>query len=119
MCKYKADDWVGATELIKLKPTDYECTFSRGKAGPRPLPWGVHLKIQMGMAHPIFLGLKFGQILFFFWGCQKLALSFRLHKALFTHDYNVIFRNCCVAIASKICNPATPVHGARAKFADK
>ena len=51
MCKYKVEDWVGATELIiKLKPTDYECTFSRG----------VHVKIQMGMARPILLGLKFG-----------------------------------------------------------
>ena len=76
MCKYKVEDWVGATELIiKLKPTDYECTFSRGKAGPRPLPGGVHVKIQIGIAHPILLGLKFGQILFFFLGrCRKLAL---------------------------------------------
>ena len=32
----------------------FECTFSRGKAGPRPLPGGVHVKIQMGMACPIF-----------------------------------------------------------------
>ena len=77
MCKHKVEDWVGATELIlKLKPTDYECTFSRGKAGPRPLPRGVHVKIQMGMAHPILLGLKFGQILFFFWGVSKTGLIF-------------------------------------------
>ena len=48
----------------------------------RPLPGSVHVKIQTGMAHPVLLSLKFGQILFF-------------------------------------CNPATPVHGARAKFADK
>ena len=34
----------------------------------RPLPGGVHLKIQMGMAHPVLLGLKFGQILFFLAG---------------------------------------------------
>ena len=61
MYKYKVEDWVGATELIiKLKPTDYECTFSRGKAGPRPLPGGVNVKIQMGMARPILFGLKFG-----------------------------------------------------------
>ena len=40
----------------------FKCTFSRGKAGPRPLPGGVHVKIQMGMARPIFLGLKFGQV---------------------------------------------------------
>ena len=61
MCKYKVEDWVEATELIiKLKPTDCECTFSRGKAGPRPLPGGVHVKIQTGMARPILLGLKFG-----------------------------------------------------------
>ena len=33
----------------------------------RPLPGGVHVKIQTGMAHPVLLGLKFGQILFF-WG---------------------------------------------------
>ena len=31
----------------------------------RPLPGGVHVKIQMGMAHPVLLGLKFGQILLF------------------------------------------------------
>ena len=87
MCKYKVKDWVGATGLIiKLKPTDYECTFSRRKAGPRPLPGDVHVKIQMGMARPILLGLKFGQILFFFWGggYRKLALFFRLHKATAT-----------------------------------
>ena len=34
MCKYKVEDWVGATELIlKLKPTDYESTFSRERLG--------------------------------------------------------------------------------------
>ena len=65
MCKYKVEDWVGATELIlKLKPTDYECTFSRGKAEPRPLPRGVHGD-GSGIAFPILLGLKFGQVLFF------------------------------------------------------
>ena len=76
MCKYQVEDWLGATELIiKLKPTDYECTFSRGKAASRPLPGGVHVKIQIGMAYPILLCLKFGQILFFFWGgCRKLAV---------------------------------------------
>ena len=85
MCKYKVEDWVGATELIiKLKPTDYECTFSRGKAGPRPLSGGVHVKIQMGTARPILLGLKFGEIVCFFWGCRKLALFFLLHKATAT-----------------------------------
>ena len=78
MCKYKVENWVGATELIiKLKPTDYECTFSRGKAGPSwPLPRGVHVKIQTGMAHPVLLGLKFGQILFLSGGVRKLALFF-------------------------------------------
>ena len=67
MCKYKVKDWVGATELIiTLKPTDHECTFSRGRLGlARPLPGGVHVKIQTGMAHPVLLGLKFGQMLFF------------------------------------------------------
>ena len=38
----------------------------KGKAGP--LPRGVHVKIQTGMAHPVLLGLKFGQILFFLGG---------------------------------------------------
>ena len=57
MCKYKLEDWVGTTELImKLKPTDYECIFSRGKARPRPFPGGVHIKIQIGMAYPKFKG---------------------------------------------------------------
>ena len=69
MCKYKVEDWVGATEhILKLTPTDYECTFSRGKAGPRPLPGGVHGDGSGGMAPPILLGSKFGQILFFFLG---------------------------------------------------
>ena len=43
----------------------------------RPLPRDVHVKIQTGMAHPVLLGLKFGQILFSSGGgggCQKLAL---------------------------------------------
>ena len=48
----------------------------------RPLPGGVHVKIQTGMAHPVLLGLKFGQILFFSGGrFRKLAL---LHKATAT-----------------------------------
>ena len=42
----------------------------------RPLPGGVHVKIQMGMAHPVLLGLKFGQVLFFWGGFRKLALFF-------------------------------------------
>ena len=43
----------------------------------RPLPGGVHVKIQTGMAHPVLLGLKFGQILFFWGGgVRKLALFF-------------------------------------------
>ena len=59
------------------------------------------------------------------WGCvENWRYFFRLRKAavtgaLFTRDCNVIFRNYCVAIARKICNPATPVHGVRAKFADR
>ena len=62
MCKYKVDDWVGATELIiKLKPTDYECTFSTEKAGPRPFTRGCTCKNSNGgMVRPISLGLKFG-----------------------------------------------------------
>ena len=36
----------------------------------RPLPEGVHVKIQTGMAHPVLLSLKFGQILFFLGGSK-------------------------------------------------
>ena len=83
----------------------------------------VHIKIKMGMARPIFLGLKFGQILFFLGVSKTGIIFFRLHEAtatvaLFTHDCNVISRNYCIVIVSKICNPAAPVHSAREKFAD-
>ena len=27
----------------------FKCTFSRGKVGPRPLPGGCNVTIQMGM----------------------------------------------------------------------
>ena len=65
MCKYKVEDWVGATEhILKLTPTDYECTFSSRER----LGLGLYPGVYMGMAPPILLGSKFGQILFFFWG---------------------------------------------------
>ena len=83
MCKYKVKDWVGATELIiKLKPTDYECTFSRGKAGP--LPGGCTCKNSNGDGSSNFVGFEIWANPVFFWGCQKLALFFRLHKATAT-----------------------------------
>ena len=65
MCKYKVEDWVGATEhILKLTLTDYECTFSRGKAGPRPLPGGVH-----GDGSSNFVGFEiWANSGFFFWG---------------------------------------------------
>ena len=37
----------------------------------------------------------------------------------FIRDCNVICRSYCVTIAMKICNTATPVHSAMAKFADR
>ena len=57
--------------------------FQAERLGPsRPLPGGVHVKIQTGMAHPVLLGLKFGQILFFSWGgSENWRYFFRLHKA--------------------------------------
>ena len=45
-----------------------------GLAGP--LPGGVHVKMQTGMAHPVLLGLKFGQILFFSGGVSKTGIIF-------------------------------------------
>ena len=52
----------------------------------RPLPGGIHVKIQTGMAHPVLLGLKFGQILFFWGGggFENWHYFFRLHKATAT-----------------------------------
>ena len=51
----------------------------------RPLPGGVHSKIQTGMARPVLLGLKFGQILFFSGGgFENWRYFFRLHKATAT-----------------------------------
>ena len=32
-----------------LRKSFFKCTFSRGKVGPRPLPWGCNVTIQMGM----------------------------------------------------------------------
>ena len=82
MCEYKVEYLVGATELIlKLKPTDYECTFSRGKAGPRPLPGDVH-----GDGSSSFVGFEIwaNSVFFSGEGCRKLALFFRLHNATAT-----------------------------------
>ena len=86
---------------------------------------GLYPGVYMGMARPILLGLKFGQILFFLgrgvenWRYILGYIKLKPQQHFFIHDNNVIFRNYCVAITSKICNPATLVHGARAKFADK
>ena len=44
----------------------------------------VHVKIQIGMAYPILLGLKFGQILFFSGVDVENWRFFRLHKATAT-----------------------------------
>ena len=50
-----------------------------------------------------------------FSGYVKLLLQ----EQFFTRHCNVIFRNYCVAKARKICNTATPVHGAMSRFADR
>ena len=42
----------------------------------RPLPGGVHVKLQTGMALPVLLGLKFGQILFFLGRGSKIGIIF-------------------------------------------
>ena len=81
------------------------------------------------------MGFKFGQIIFSFflgggggveWESKTGSIFLRLRKAtatvlsnFFTSDFNVIFMNYCVPIARKICNTATPVHGAMAKFPDR
>ena len=40
-------------------------------------------------------------------------------STLFHRDCNVICKSYCVAIAMKICDTATPIHGAMAKFANR
>ena len=100
----------------KLLRCHREENFQHGYTG------GVHVKIQMGMlvqffgleiwANPVFSGGV--ENWRYFLGYVKL----RPQEHIFTPDCNVIFRNYCVAIARKICNTATPVHGAMAKFAD-
>ena len=88
-------------------------------------PGDVHVKIQMGM--PVqFLGFEiWANPVFFSGGVSKtgaISLGYvkvRPQEHFFTHDCNVTFRNDCVTIARKICNTATPVHGAIAKFADR
>ena len=90
-----------------------------------PLPGGVHVKIQMGMLIQFFRFEIWANPVVFFWGVSKTGTSFlgyvklRLHEHFFTCDSNVICFNYCVAIAMKICNMDTPVHGAMAKFADR
>ena len=73
-----------------------------------------------------FLGLKFRQILLFFLGeVSKTGanvlgyVKLRPHEHFFTRDWNVIYGSYCVAIAMKVCDTATPIHGAIAKFADR
>ena len=66
--------------------TSLKCTFSIGKAGPRPLPGrGLHIKIQMRLLVHI-LGLKSGQIVFSFsgGGVENWRYFFRLRKATAT-----------------------------------
>ena len=47
-------------------------------------------------------------------------VKLRPQEHFLTRDCNVIYRtDFCVAITMKICNKATPVHGAIAKFADR
>ena len=86
MCKYKVEDWVEATELIiKPKPTDYECTFSRGKAGPRPLPRGCTCKNSNGDGSSNFVGFEIWvNPVFFSGGVENWRYFFRLHKATAT-----------------------------------
>ena len=72
--RFSKSDENGGTETFLYEHV-FKCTFSRGKVGPRPLPWGggvVHVKIQTGMLIQSF-GFEIRQILF--WGeCQKLVL---------------------------------------------
>ena len=35
--------------IFGLRKSFFSCTFSRGKVGPRPLPGGFNVTIQMGM----------------------------------------------------------------------
>ena len=61
-----------------------KCTFSRGKAGPRPLLGGCTCKNSNGDARPIFGGFEIwaNPVSFLGEGCRKLALFFfKLRKA--------------------------------------
>ena len=94
-----------------------KCTFQRGKAGHRPLP--CQGEGGDGDAHLIYLGLKFGQILFFL-GVENWRF-FRLRKSMATgallHPrFQCNFQKLLHCHVRKICNP---VHGMRAKFADR
>ena len=100
---------------LQFRSYSYLVVFARG---------GLHVKTQMGMlVH--FFGFEIWADPVFFWGVSKTGPTFlgyvklRPQEHFFTRDCNVIFRNYCVAIARKICNPATPVLGVRAKFADR
>ena len=86
---------------------------------------GCNVTIKMGILVQ-FLSLKFRQILFFLGrGVSKTGsnvlgyVKLRPQEYFFTRDCNVICRSYCVAIAMKICNTATPIHYAMAKFADR
>ena len=75
---------------------------------------GVHVKIKMRMLVHIF-GFEIWADPVSFLGVSKTGATFLGYVKLlpqehfYTRDCNVIFRNYCVAIARKICNPATPV----------
>ena len=76
MCKYKVEDWVGATEhVLNLHLLTMSVPFQGERLG-----LGLYPGVYMGMAPPVLLGSKFGQILFFFSGegCRKLALFFKV-----------------------------------------
>ena len=84
------------------------CIFSRGKAGPGPLPGGGN-----------------GKSCCFSGGVSKTGanvlryVKLRPQEHFFTPDCNVICRSYCNVTAMKICDTATPIHGAMVKFADR
>ena len=113
---------------FRLRKSFFKCTFSRGKAWSRLLPGGCNVTIQTGMLVQFF-GFEIWANPVVFWGegggVSKTGanvlgyVKLRPQKHVFTRDCNVICRSYCVAIAIKICDTATPIHGAMAKFADR